>query len=162
MTRLSFSELAPGQRFLSHRRTLTETDHQLFMMLVGDFSPIHADAEFARGTKLGQRVLHGSLGIALTLGLQTSALEFADPFLGALGLTDWSFKAPLFIGDTVFVAVEITERQATGSGEKYVLRRKLSLLKTDNTLCQEGIASALLGMPAAKQLAATPPSGAKT
>jgi acyl dehydratase len=148
LTRLSFTELAPGQRFTSHRRTLTETDHQLFMMLTGDWGPIHADADYARAHKLGQRILHGGLGIALTLGLQTSALEFADTLLGALGLTDWTFKAPLFIGDTVFVEVEILEKRPASSGDKYVLRRKLSLRKSDNTLCQEGIAAVLLALPA--------------
>ena len=148
MTRLSFTELAPGQRFTSHRRTLTETDHQLFMMLSGDWSPIHADADYARAHKLGQRIVHGGLGIALTLGLQTSALEFADTLLGALGLTDWTFKAPLFIGDTIFVEVEILEKRPASSGDKYVLRRKLRLLKSDNTLCQEGIVAALLALPA--------------
>jgi acyl dehydratase len=148
LTRLSFSELTPGRRFTSHRRTLTETDHQLFMMLVGDWSPIHADADYARAHKLGQRVLHGGLGIALTLGLQTQALEFADPLLGALGLADWTFKAPLFIGDTVFVEVEILERNITSSGDKYIVRRKLRLLKSDNTLSQEGIAAALMALPA--------------
>jgi acyl dehydratase len=148
LTRLSFTELAPGQRFTSHRRTLTETDHQFFMMLTGDWSPIHADADYARAHKLGQRIVHGGLGIALTLGLQTSALEFADTLLGALGLTDWTFKAPLFIGDTIFVEVEILEKRPASSGDKYVLRRKLRLLKSDNTLCQEGIVAALLALPA--------------
>lgn len=148
MTLLSFNELEPGQRFTSHRRTLTETDHQLFMMLTGDWSPIHADADYARAHKLGQRILHGGLGIALTLGLQTSALEFADPLLGALGLAEWTFKVPLFIGDTVFVEVEILDKRITSDGRKYVLRRKLRLLKSDNTLSQEGIASALMALPA--------------
>jgi acyl dehydratase len=147
LTRLSFNELVVGQRFASHRRTLTETDHQLFMMLVGDWSAIHADAEFARATKAGQRLIHGGLGIALTLGLQTTALEFADPFLGALGLTDWSFKAPLFIGDTILVDVEILDKRVTRSGDKYVVQRKLRLLKADGTLCHEGVASALLALP---------------
>ncbi len=148
MTRLSFTELAAGQRFTSHRRTLTETDHQLFMMLTGDWSPLHADAEYARGHKLGQRVLHGGLGIALMLGLQTSALEFSDPLLGALGLNDWTFKTPIFIGDTIFVEVEILERRVTGGADKYIVRRKLRLLKSDGTLCQEGVAAALLALPA--------------
>jgi acyl dehydratase len=88
------------------------------------------------------------LGIALTLGLQTSALEFADPLLGALGLTDWTFKAPLFIGDTVLVEVEILEKRITSSGDKYILRRQLRLLKADTTLCQEGIVAALMELPA--------------
>jgi acyl dehydratase len=148
LTLLSFNALEPGQRFTSHRRTLTETDHQLFMMLTGDWSPIHADADHARAHKLGQRILHGGLGIALTLGLQTSALEFADPLLGALGLAEWTFRAPLFIGDTVFVEVEILDKRITSDGRKYVLRRKLRLLKSDNTLSQEGIASALMALPA--------------
>jgi acyl dehydratase len=148
LTVLSFNELEPGLRFTSHRRTLTETDHQLFMMLTGDWSPIHADAEHARAHKLGQRILHGGLGIALTLGLQTAALEFADPLLGALGLAEWTFRAPLFIGDTVFVEVEILDKRVTSDGRKYVLRRKLRLLKSDNTLSQEGIASALMALPA--------------
>ena len=148
MTLLSFNELEPGQHFTSHRRTLTETDHQLFMMLSGDWSPIHADADYARAHKLGQRILHGGLGIALTLGLQTSALEFADPLLGALGLAEWTFRAPLFIGDTVFVEVEILDKRVTSDGRKYVLRRQLRLLKSDNTLSQEGIASALMALPA--------------
>lgn len=148
MKRLSFTELAAGQCFTSHRRTLTETDHQLFMMLTGDWSPIYADGEFARLHGQGGRIAHGGLGIALTLGLQTSALEFADPLLAALGIADWSFKAPLFIGDTIFAEVEILDKRITSSGDKYILRRKLRLLKTDGALCQEGTASALLGLPA--------------
>jgi acyl dehydratase len=148
LNRLSYTELAAGQCFTSHRRTLTETDHQLFMMLVGDWSPIHADAEYARLHAQGKRIVHGGLGIALTLGLQTSALEFADPLLGALGISDWSFKSPLFIGDTVFVEVEILDKRITSSGSKYILRRKLRLLKTDGALCQEGTASALMALPA--------------
>jgi acyl dehydratase len=121
LNRLAFTDLAVGQRFTSHRRTVTETDHQLFMML---------------------------LGIALTMGLQTSALEFADPLLGALGIADWTFKAPLFIDDTVFVEVEILDKRITSSGNKYVVARKLRLLKTDGALCQEGTASALVALPA--------------
>src|ERR1019366_1662137 len=83
LNRLSFTEFAAGRCFTSHRRTLTETDHQLFMMLIGDWSQIHADAEYARLHGPGQRIVHGGLGVALTLGLQTSALEFADPLLAA-------------------------------------------------------------------------------
>jgi acyl dehydratase len=148
LNRLSFTELAVGARFTSHRRTVTETDHQLFMMLIGDWSPIHADAEYARLHGPGKRIVHGGLGIALTMGLQTAALEFADPLLGALGIADWAFKAPLFIDDTIFVEVEILDKRITSSGNKYIVQRKLRLIKTDGALCQEGTASALVALPA--------------
>jgi acyl dehydratase len=143
--RLSFAALQPGRRFVSPRRTLTETDHQLYMMLVGDWSPIHADAEAAGGK--GTRMMHGGFGVALTLGLQTAALEFADPLIAALGLDNWRFKAPLGIGDTVFVEVEILEKRITSNADRYVLRRALRLMKSDGTLCQEGEATALLSLP---------------
>jgi acyl dehydratase len=144
MERLSFDALTPGRRFVSSRRTLTETDHQLFMMLVADWSPIHADASIDRGKG---RIMHGSFGLALALGLQTAALEFADTMIAALGVDAWRYKAPLQVGDTVYVEVEILDRRVTSSGDKYVVRRALRLLKTDGTLCQEGEAAALLSLP---------------
>jgi acyl dehydratase len=117
------------------------------MMLVGDWSPVHADGEFVAERGFPSRLLHGSLGISVALGMQTSALELADPMIGALGLSEWSFKAPLFIGDTVFVAVEVLEKRIASSKDKYILRRKLSLTKTAGLVCQEGFASALLQLP---------------
>ena len=148
MTRLSFDQLKIGDRFVSHRRTLTEADHTMFMMLVGDWSPVHADAEFAAGTPLGQRLIHGGFGIALALGMQTTALEFADPFISALGVAEWSYKAPLFIGDTVHVDVEIAGKRITSNKERYVVERRLRLFKQGGALAQEGVASALLRLPA--------------
>lgn len=143
--RLAFAELQPGRRFVSPRRTLTETDHQFYMMLVGDWSPLHADAEAARGK--GARMMHGGFGVALTLGLQTAALEFADPVIAALGLDNWRFKAPLCVGDTVYVEIEVLEKRVTSSGDRYTVRRALRLKKSDDTLCQEGEATALLALP---------------
>jgi acyl dehydratase len=144
---LGFAELAPGARFRSPGRTLTETDHGMFMMLCGDWHPIHADAEYARTTQAGQRLMHGTLGIALAMGMQGAALEFADPLLGALGLKDWSFRRPLFIGDTVHVEVEIVDRRRTSDGRRYLVERRLSLVRHDGEVVQDGIATALLRLP---------------
>jgi acyl dehydratase len=147
LERLAYPALEPGRRFVSPRRTLTETDHQLYMMLVGDWSPIHADAELARSKGASARMMHGGFGVSLTLGLQTAALEFADPMIAALGLDSWRFKAPLHIGDTVYVEVEILERRITSSGDRYTVRRALRLMKGEGVLCQEGEATALLSLP---------------
>ena len=144
---LSFRELLPSALFRSTGRTLTEADHGLFMMLCGDWHPIHADAEFAKGTPAGQRMMHGTLGIALAMGMQATALEFADPLLGALGLKEWNFRRPLFIGDTVHVEIEILVRRVTSDGGRYVVERRLSLVRHDGEVIQDGIATALLRLP---------------
>lgn len=144
---LSFDQIAPGQRYRSTGRTLTEADHTLFMMLCGDWHPIHSDAEYARGTPAGGRLMHGTLGIALAMGMQSGALDFADPMVGALGLREWSFRMPLRIGDTVHVEVEVLDRRVTRDGARYVVERRLSLVRHDGAVIQDGIAAVLLRLP---------------
>lgn len=147
MVRLGYADIRPGQRFSSPGRTLTETDHGLFMMLVGDWHPIHADEDYARSTPVGRRLMHASLGFSLAMGMQAAAVDFADPMVGALGMTDWRFAAPMFIGDTVHAEIEMLKLRVTGDGRRYIVERRLSLVKVDGTVLQGGVASVMLRLP---------------
>ena len=144
---LTFTQIEPGLCFRSPGRTLTETDHGLFMMLSGDWHPIHADEEYARTTPAGRRLMHGTFGITLAMGMQSSAVEFADPMVGALGFKEWVFKGPLHVGDTVHVEVEFLACRVTSDGKRYVADRRLRLIRHDGQVIQEGVASAMLRLP---------------
>ena len=146
---VSFPDIVPGARYGSAGRTLTEADHGMFMMLCGEWHPIHADAEYARATPAGQRLMHGTLGIALAMGMQSGAVEFADEMVGALSLKEWSFHKPLLIGDTVHVEVEFLSTRVTSDGTRYLVDRRLSLVRHDGTVVQDGIATAMLRLPPA-------------
>jgi acyl dehydratase len=136
--------LEAGQVFKSPGRTLTEGDHALFMMLCGDWHPIHADEEFAKTSTFGRRVMHGSFGITLALGLQTRALEYSDKIIGAMGLKDWRFCKPLFIGDTVHVEIEIMGKRETSKKGRVIAERALRLIKHDASVIQEGRSDIML------------------
>jgi acyl dehydratase len=142
--KISFATAASGQRFVGPGRTLTETDHGLFMMLVGDWHPIHADEVYAKSMPFGRRVMHGSFGVALALGMQASLTEFADPIVGALGLESWKFAAPLFIGDTVHVEVEILGKRQTSRGDRGIVQRQIRLVNQSGAVVQEGRADVML------------------
>lgn len=144
--RLSFEDLAIGQIFTSHGRTLTETDLSLYSMLTGDWHPIHADEGFARSTRLGQRMFQGSFGIALAIALSADLMELSNPIIAALGIRDWSFKSPLVIADTVHVELEIADKRVTSDGRRAVIGRKLRLLKSDKSVAQEGTADLMVGL----------------
>lgn len=144
---LGYAEIKPGARYAGQGRTLTEADHGLFMMLCGDWHPIHADEEYARTTPAGRRLMHGTLGIALAMGMQAGAVAFADPMVGALSLKEWTFRRPLFIGDTVHVEVEFIGTRVTSGGDRYIVKRWLRLLRHDGTVIQDGIATAMLTLP---------------
>jgi acyl dehydratase len=144
--RLSFEDLAIGQIFTSHSRTLTETDLSLYSMLTGDWHPIHADEDFARTTKLGQRMFQGSFGIALAIALSADLMQLRNPIIAALGIRDWSFKSPLVVADTVHVELEIADKRVTSDGRRAVIGRRLRLLKSDKSVAQEGTADLMVGL----------------
>jgi acyl dehydratase len=146
VTGVRFEDLEVGQTFKSHARTLTETDLTLFNMLTGDWHPIHADAEFASKTKIGQRMFQGTFGIALSTALSADLMRIANPVIAALGIRDWSYDAPLFIGDTVHVELEIVDKRVTSDGRRAVVGRNLRLLKSDGTVAQGGTADLMVGL----------------
>lgn len=56
-----FNELDIGQKKISVGRTFTETDVVNFCMLTGNWLELHANAEFAKKTTYGQRLVQGGL-----------------------------------------------------------------------------------------------------
>ena len=91
-------------------RTVGEGDISLFAGLCGDFNPLHVDEEFSATTEFGGRIAHGPLTMAMAIGL-TSQLNLIDGTAVALLDLDWSFKAPVKIGDTIHARVTPAEKR---------------------------------------------------
>lgn len=88
------------------RKTISESDVYLFAGVTGDFNPLHVDAEYAKTTPFGARVAHGPLTFSLCAGLLGTEL----PGLGTVAVSNQiSYEAPVFIGDTIAVRVEVAE-----------------------------------------------------
>lgn len=140
---LGYADLHVGRSFRSHGRTVTETDHVHFMMLTGDWHPIHADEIYARAQGTG-RIVHGAFGIALATSLANVATPFADRVLGALGIKEWRFVAPMTIGLTVHADVLIESRRITSDGARYVVERRIRLRDDQDRIFQDGLFTSLL------------------
>ena len=88
----------------SFTKTITETDVSTFAELIGDFNPVHIDAEYARKSRFGQRIAHGML----TGGLISAVLGNKLPGPGSIYLSQQiEFLAPVYIGDTVSAIAEV-------------------------------------------------------
>ncbi len=101
-------DFMPGQSFESPARTITESDIVAYAALTGDWNPVHTDAEFARASAFGERIAHGPMAIGIAFGL-LSRLDLFDGSVLALLKLDWSFDAPVRIGDTVHVVAQVLE-----------------------------------------------------
>lgn len=136
---LYLEDLAADQQFTSAGRTITESDVTAFAGLSGDFNPIHADAEFARGSVYGQRVVFGLLGLSIATGLLDRLAVFSGSAIAMLGIKEWTFSAPIFIGDTVHLELTILAvRPSRSKSDRGVVERLLELKNQSGELTQSG------------------------
>jgi len=98
-------------------QTVTESHYitqevvQAFAQVSHDFNPLHLDPDFAKSSRFGRPVAHGALVMSYISALLGQKL----PGPGTIYLTQYAeFKAPVFIGDTVTVAVTIETIQDNG------------------------------------------------
>jgi len=135
---LYYEDLAEGQTFTSPARTVTETDLVSFAMLSGDWNAIHTDEEFARETFYGKRVVHGLFGLSMMTGLLDRTGLFGGSAIAMLGIKDWQFKAPIFVGDTLHFEMEIVSKRLTSGRDRGIIDRKFSLINQRGEVVQEG------------------------
>src|ERR1700748_558433 len=101
---LLYEDLYVGLSFRSPGRTITDADIIGFAALTGDFSEVHTSDVYAQASQFGKRIAHGMLGLAYAHGLMWPRTEMLRRTAVAfLGISDWRFVAPIFLGDTIFV-----------------------------------------------------------
>jgi 3-hydroxybutyryl-CoA dehydratase len=109
---LYFEDFEIGQKIITAGRTVAESDIFTFAGFSGDYNQIHTDAEFAKGTPFGQRVAHGLLGLSIASGLAMRTGVLEGTVIAFREINTWKFIAPVFIGDTVHVEMEVIESKA--------------------------------------------------
>jgi acyl dehydratase len=139
-----FNELVVGSEFVGTGRTLTESDLSIACMVSGDWHPIHSDENYAKGRGLPGRLFQGSFGILIATGMATSLPHFSDDIVGATGVREWTYRAPIFVGDTVHVRSVILNKRVTSDGQRAVIERTLSLINQKDAVVQQGIAGTMV------------------
>lgn len=137
---LRWDDLHVGMAFTSPSRTVTEADVVQFAALTGDFSELHTSEQFARGTEFGRRVAHGMLGLAYAHGLMWARTgELRDCAIAFLGISDWRFRAPIFLGDTIHVHYVIHElRESSTRAGQAIATFDVTVLNQDDDVVQQG------------------------
>ena len=106
----TYADLHVGMSFRSPGRTITDADLVAFAGLTGDYSELHTSDVYARASPFGRRIAHGMLGLAYAHGLMWPRTgELRETAIAFLGITDWKFTGPIFVGDTIFVNYRIAE-----------------------------------------------------
>jgi acyl dehydratase len=115
MAGLIFDEFRVGQVF-QHQpaRTVTEADNLLFSALTMNPQPLHLDAEFAKTSHFGQRLVNSIFTLGLVVGLSVGETTLGTT-VGNLGFEKVEFPKPVFIGDTIRAETEVVEKRDSKS-----------------------------------------------
>lgn len=139
-TGLSYADLRIGMSFRSPGRTITDADLVGFAGLTGDYSELHTSDVYAKNSQFGRRVAHGLLGLAYAHGLMWARTgELRETAVAFLGINDWKFVGPLFVGDTMFVNYSLAElRDSKSRPTQAIAVFDVSVVNQDDQVVQQG------------------------
>jgi acyl dehydratase len=112
---LYLEEFVVGERY-AHRpgRTVTDADNVLFTTLTMNTQALHLDAAYAATQPFGRPLVNSMWTLSTLVGLSVAQLT-QGTLVAQLGLTDVSFPAPLFVGDTLGAETEVVSVRASSS-----------------------------------------------
>ena len=107
-----------------------------FARVIGDFNPIHLDQDYAQKTAFKGKIAHG----ALSIGLLSNILGNILPGHGTIYLShEITFLAPVRIGDTLTVRVEVVELIPEKNRAKF----RTTCVNQEGTIVVDGFAWAM-------------------
>ncbi|MFK8053379.1 MAG: MaoC family dehydratase [Woeseiaceae bacterium] len=115
MPGLHYDDTSIGQT-IRHglRRTVTESDNVLFCAITHNPQPLHLDAEYAKRTEFGQRVVNSLYTVSFATGVSVEDTTLGT-LVANLGFGEMTFPKPVFINDTLHVETEVIDRRESKS-----------------------------------------------
>lgn len=113
----AFEDFKIGETF-SHpvKKTITESDNNLFCLLTINHHPVHIDNEYAKVSDHGKILVVGTYVFSLVVGM--SVVDISGAAIANLEYEYILHHKPVFIGDTI-------------RSESTILDKKLSKTKSD-------------------------------
>jgi acyl dehydratase len=143
---LYWDDLAPGLRWRSRGRTLTETDLVNFVnaswLTEGLFTSV--DPAERRHSAISGRVVPGAMVYAFAEGMAKRTMEgIGLAFLEAT----LTVKAPSRVGDTIHVECEVLERTPTSKPGRALMRSRVDVVNQDGLTVLTYLALRLVRSP---------------
>ena len=132
---LMFEDIQVGDTAV-FSKTISEFDIYQFAGLTGDFNPMHIDHEFAKQTIFKERIAHG----LLTGSFISTVLGMKLPGPNSIYLSqNFKFTAPVKIGDTIKVIVEVVEKR----DDKKIIQLKTQVWNQRQEIVLDGEAAVM-------------------
>jgi acyl dehydratase len=135
MPGLFLEDLKPGL-VIKHplRKTVTENDNMMFSVMTLNPQPLHIDFDFAAKSEWGKPLVNSLFTLGLMIGISVHDTTLGTT-IGNLGMTETTFPAPVFHGDTITVETEVMNvRESTSRPDRGIVEFEHRAFKQDGTL----------------------------
>ena len=137
-----FEDFEVGEKFVLPSRTMTDALFAAFQLASGDNHPVHYDVEYCRDRGMPHMLAHGFQVVAQTCGGAGLFAHMVEDSLKGFIEQSSRFLGMVFVGDTLYVTLEVTElvpNRSTG-----VLTLKSTVHNQRNELVMDGLQKYLL------------------
>ncbi len=98
-----------GQKIIHFKKkTITESDNNLFCLMTMNHHPVHLNVEFAKTSYHNKVLVVGPLIISLSVGIASQDIDKYSLFCKSIDFV--KHTEPVFLGDTIEVESEILEK----------------------------------------------------
>ena len=129
----TYQQNVVGETFRTAARTITEADVVTFVTLAGLNEPLFMDESGAKAAGYKGRLVPGTLTFTYAEGLVMQSGVIHGTGMAFLGST-LDVKAPVFVGDTITVVVEVLESRPTSKGDRGIVTTRNTVVKGDGTV----------------------------
>lgn len=137
-----FEDFVVGEKFILPSRTMTDALFAAFQLASGDNHPVHYDVEYCRDRGMPHMLAHGFQVLAQTCGGAGLFAHMVEDSLKGFIEQSSRFLGMVFVGDTLYVTLQVTElapNRSTG-----VLTLKSTVHNQRNELVMDGLQKYLL------------------
>jgi acyl dehydratase len=129
-----------GEKYLSQRRTVTETDIVMFTGLSWDTNPAHTDEIYSAEGQFKGRIAHGALTLAIATGLNTHSGFYDGTAIAFLGIDKWEFVGAVFAGDTLHLRSTVLEvKPSRTKPDRGAVKSQLEMVNQRDEVVQRGL-----------------------
>lgn len=130
----SYDSLTLGDQIFTDWAEVTPEAIDSFAALTNDHFDIHLTDAGAQAHGFPHRVAHGLLILSLVEGLKSNAAARINTF-ASLGY-DWSFRAPVFAGDSIRARINVKSKRP--AADKGLLTLAVEVENQHGTIVQRG------------------------
>jgi acyl dehydratase len=139
---ITLSQSVIGSKHVTPSKIITQGEEELFCSMTENKLGIFLSDEAAKAKGWNGRIVPGPLIFSVSIGLM-EASGILDDVVAFLGTDELRFVAPVSIGDTLHVEVELVEKRLTKSGDRGIVRYKWRTINQNGKDTARGINSCM-------------------